>query len=73
MPDKDKVNKMLDALCYLDWYFTEDRGEADKEAVDAYSNLRPIIFNWIEQERRKPRYIHLYNKDGKEIGCLIEE
>lgn len=68
MIDKDKVDEIFDALCYLDWYFNEDNGMVDKEAVDAYNNLRPIIFNWIEKEKRKPRYIHFYNKDGEEIG-----
>jgi len=72
MIDKDKVDEMLDALCYLDWYFNEDNGEADKEAVAAYNTVRPIIFNWIDREKRKPRYIHIYNKDGKEIGSLEE-
>lgn len=67
MTDKDKVDEIFDALCYFDWYFDEDNGEADKEAVAAYNNLRPIIFNWIEQERRKPRYLHLYTKEGEEI------
>ena len=67
MTDKDKVDEALDALCYLDWYFNEDNGEADKEAVAAYNNLRPIIFNWIDKEERKPRYIRFYTKEGKEI------
>lgn len=67
MTDKDKVDEALDALCYLDWYFNEDNGGADKEAVAAYDNLRPIIFNWIEKEQRKPRYIRFYTKEGKEI------
>ena len=49
--DKDKVNKVLDDIVYLDWYFNEDNGGADKEAVAAYNNLSPIIFNWIEQEK----------------------
>ena len=65
--DKDKVDEMLDDLCYLDWYFNEDNGGADKEAVAAYNNLRPIIFNWIEKEKRKPRFIRFYTKEGKEI------
>ena len=67
MTDKDKVNEALDALCYLDWYFNEDNGGADKEAVTAYNDLRPIIFNWIENEKRKPRYVRFYTKEGKEI------
>ena len=73
MIDKDKVDEMFDALCYLDWYFKEDNGGADKEATAAYNNVRSIIFNWIEKEKRKPRYIRLYNKDGKEIGRLWRE
>lgn len=67
MTDKDKVDEMLDALCYLDWYFDEDNREVDKEAVAAYNNLRSIIFNWIEEEKRKPRFIRFYTKEGKEI------
>lgn len=67
MTDKDKVDEIFDALCYLDWYFNEDTGGADKEAVAAYNNIRPIIFNWIDKERRKPRYIRFYTKEGKEI------
>lgn len=67
MTDKDKVDEALDALCYLDWYFNEDNGGADKEAIAAYDNLRPIIFNWIDKEQRKPRYIRFYTKEGKEI------
>lgn len=67
MTDKDKVDEVLDDICYLDWYFNEDNGGADKEAVVAYNNLRPIIFNWIEEEKKKPRYICFYTKEGKEI------
>lgn len=67
MTDKDKVDEIFDDLCYLDWYFNEDDGGVDKEAVAAYDNLRPIIFNWLEKERRKPRYIRFYTKEGKEI------
>lgn len=67
MNNKDKVDEIFDNLCYLDWYFNENNGKTDKDAVAAYNNLRPIIFNWIEKEKRKPRYIHLYTKEGKEI------
>lgn len=67
MNNKDKVDEILNNLCYLDWYFNKDNGEADKDAVAAYNNLRSIIFNWIETEKRKPRYIRFYTKEGKEI------
>lgn len=67
MIDKDKVDEIFDDLCYLDWYFDEDNREVNKEAVAAYNNLRPIIFNWIAEEKRKPRFIHFYTKEGKEI------
>lgn len=73
MTNKDKVDTVLNNLNYLDWYFNKDNGEADKEAVAAYDNLRPIVFNWIKQELRKPRYICFYNKDGEEIGRLWGE
>lgn len=37
-------NKLLDSIAYLDWYFGEDDGIADKDAVKAYDVLRATVF-----------------------------
>lgn len=49
--DKDKVDKVLNDIVYLDWYFNEDNGGADKEAVAAYDNLRATIFQLMIAEK----------------------
>ncbi len=45
MPDREKVAKAIE---YLNWYFTQDGGTADKNAVDAWEELTR------EQEPVKP-------------------
>lgn len=36
MPDEEKVAKAIE---YLDWYFTQDDGTSDKDAVKAWEEL----------------------------------
>lgn len=40
----------LKDINYLDWYFGEDDGGADKDVVRAYEHLRGVFFNESEKE-----------------------
>ena len=48
MPDREKVAKAIE---YLNWYFTQDDGAADKNAVEAWEVLtrerEPVPFDEI--------------------------
>ena len=47
-------NEQLESIVYLDWYFGEDDGGADKDAVKAYEKLREAIFRLSAEQRWIP-------------------
>ena len=47
MPDREKVTKAIE---YLNWYFTQDGGTADKNAVKAWE----VVLLWLLREEQEP-------------------
>lgn len=66
----------IDSIVYLDWYFGEDNGGADKEAVKAYEELRRFalccIIDWKEIVERRKEFVRdnpiFQKKEGKEYA-----
>lgn len=47
-------DELMDGVNYLDWYFREDDGGADKDAVKAYDKLREKVFRLLSEYDVEP-------------------
>ena len=47
------IEEIKKAVSYLDWYFNEDDGIADKDAVRAYDIIRSAALAFLEIAKTK--------------------